>query len=85
MTNPVTYLVPGFYLAISEKQHALHFAELPGMMKRATPVRLAIVDSFNHGFEGKIEDLVDAMVKQFDAKPIAVVTFIETLEMAGCL
>ena len=85
MTNQVTYLVPGFYLAISEKQHALHFAQLPGMMKRATPVRLAIVDSFNHGFEGDIEDLVAAMVKRFDANRIAVVTFIENLEMAGCL
>ena len=85
MTNQVTYLVPGFYLAISEKQHALHFAQLPGMMRRATPVRLAIVDSFNHGFEGGIEDLVAAMVKRFGAKRIAVVTFIENLEMAGCL
>ena len=85
MTKQVTYLVPGFYLAISEKQHALHFAQLPGMMRRATPVRLAIVDSFNHGFEGDIEDLVAAMVKRFGAKRIAVVTFIENLEMAGCL
>ena len=52
MTNQVTYLAPGFYLAISEKQHALHFAQLPGMMRRVMPVRLAIVDVFNHGFEG---------------------------------
>ncbi|MDE0929661.1 MAG: radical SAM protein [Halioglobus sp.] len=85
MTKQVTYLVPGFYLAISEKQHALQFAQLPGMMRRATPVRLAIVDSFNHGFEGDIEDLIAAMVKRFGAKRIAVVTFIENLEMAGCL
>ena len=85
MTNQVTYLAPGFYLAISEKQHALHFAQLPGMMRRVTPVRLAIVDVFNHGFEGDIDDLVAAMAKQFGAKPIAVHTFIKNLEMASCL
>jgi radical SAM superfamily enzyme YgiQ (UPF0313 family) len=85
MTNQVTYLAPGFYLAISEMQHALHFAQLPGMMRRVTPVRLAIVDVFNHGFEGDIDDLIAAMAKQFGAKPIAVRTFIKNLEMAGCL
>ena len=85
MTKQVTYLVPGFYLAISEKQHALHFAQLPGMMRRVTPVRLAVVDVFNHGFEGDIDDLIAAMAKQFGAKPIAVRTFIKNLEMAGCL
>lgn len=85
MTNQVTYLVPGFYLAISEKRRALHFAQLPGMMKRGTPVRFAIVDLLNLGFEGDIEDLIAAMVEQYDAQVLAVRTFVNNLEIGGCL
>ena len=68
MTDEVMYLTPGFYVTLTERRKALHFAQLQGMLRRATPVRMAIIEALNNGYSGDEEALSSDLVGRFEAQ-----------------
>ncbi len=85
MTDELTYLAPGFYVTLTERQNALHFSQLQGMLRRATPVRIAIVDALNQGFRGGLDALIEQVVSRFDAQEKAVRHWVRHLSAQGFL
>lgn len=96
MTNHTTYLSPGFFVTLSPKPPSLQFTMFPGQLRKATPWRLALVDTLSSGYEGSLEDLITDLVQRFAesgsdtprrfvAKAPAIRRFIESLDDAGYL
>lgn len=85
MQDQITYLKPGFFVTLSSVGHALAFTQLGGNLRKGVPWRLSLIDALNEGYQGDLEDLVQALVKQFDAKPPAIRSFIRSLRAAGHL
>ena len=70
MQYQTTYLTPGFFITLYDQRHSLHFTQFPGQLRRASPFRLALVDAFNQGYQGKLEDLTEEIARRYDA-PVA--------------
>ncbi len=85
MTNDSLYLSPGFFVTLSTKRRIIHFAQLRGALSVTTPARLAIIDSFNRGYHGQLDDLIADVSRRFNGHQPAVRNFIENLMTAGCL
>lgn len=85
MADEVMYLSPGFYVTLTDRRKALHFAQLQGMLRRGTPVRLAMVEILNDGYAGNIETLVAQMVEQYDAQEQAIRHWLKVMEREGHL
>ena len=85
MKNVATYLSPGFFVTLGTKRGSLHFAQLAAGLRRATPARLAVIDAFNRGYHGQLEDLIADVVQRFDGQPPAIRNFIGSLQEAGYL
>lgn len=85
MTDELTYLAPGFYVTLTERRNALHFAQLGGMLRRATPVRLAMVEALNAGYHGSIDAFIEEIVERLDAQEKAVRHWVRHLESEGLL
>lgn len=83
MTDEVMYLTPGFYVTLTERRKALHFAQLQGMLRRATPVRMAIIEALNNGYSGDEEALISDMVGRFEAQEPAVRHWVKHLAAQG--
>jgi len=85
MSSQVTYLSPGFIITLSDTRQRYHFSQLPGVLRRVSPARLAIIDALNKGFEGDLEDLITATANQLNGSPQAIREFINALNSAGYL
>lgn len=85
MADEVMYLSPGFYVTLTDRRKALHFAQLQGMLRRGTPVRLAIIEALNNGYRGDRSAFIAEMVAKFDAKEVAIRHWLKTLEQEGFL
>ncbi|MFK7977161.1 MAG: radical SAM protein [Halioglobus sp.] len=85
MADEVLYLSPGFYVTLTERRKALHFAQLQGMLRRGTPVRLALIEALNKGYSGGRQALIEEMVVKFDVQQMAVRHWLKTLELEGFL
>jgi len=83
MSRQLTYLSPGFLIALSDRRQKLLFSKLPGLLKRSNPAKLAIIDALNRGFEGDLEDLINATAKRYNSNGPALRDFIGVLESSG--
>jgi radical SAM superfamily enzyme YgiQ (UPF0313 family) len=83
MSRQVTYLTPGFLIAMSGRRQTFFFSKLPGLLKRSNPARLAIIDALNSGFEGDLEDLITTTAKHYKSNGSALRDFIGLLDSAG--
>lgn len=85
MTTQAIYLLPGFFLTLNDKRQSFSFTQLPGGMRRATPARLAVIDAFNRGFEGNIQELILDIAKRRNGDRPALHKFVGELQHAGYL
>ncbi len=85
MTTHSTYLSPGFFVTLYDKRHSIHFTQFPGRLRRATPARLAVIDAFNRGYHGPLEDLIADVAQRYNGHRPALRSFIESLAEAGYL
>jgi radical SAM superfamily enzyme YgiQ (UPF0313 family) len=85
MMTHTTYLSPGFFVTLYDKRQSIHFTQLPGRLRRATPARLAVIDAFNRGYHGPLEDLIQYVAERYNGHRPALQNFIESLAEAGYL
>jgi len=85
MTTHSTYLSPGFFVTLYDKRYSIHFTQLPGRLRKATPARLAVIDAFNRGYHGPLEELIADVARRYNGHIPALRSFIESLAEAGYL
>ena len=85
MTTHSTYLSPGFFVTLYDKRYSIHFTQLPGRLRRATPARLAVIDALNKGYHGPLEELIADVAQRYNGHLAALRSFIESLTDAGYL
>lgn len=85
MTNPTTYLKPGFLVALTPRRYTVRFIQLPPNLRKPTPVRIAVIEAFSRGYTGSIEDLVVDVAKRLKGHRPAVREFIAHLADNGYL
>ena len=85
MTTPALYLTPGFFITLSSKRQVIHLMLLTGAFRKATPVRLAVIDALNNGFPGDVESLIKHVAERVNGKPAAIREFVEHLAATGYL
>lgn len=85
MTGQAVYLSPGFFVTLRDKRQTLSFSQLPGVLRRATPARLAIINAFNRGFEGDLQKLILDIAKPLKTNQQQVQKFVTTLQELGYL
>jgi radical SAM superfamily enzyme YgiQ (UPF0313 family) len=85
MTIQTVYLSPGFFITMGEKRQSYIFSQLPGLLKRVSPARLMLIDAFNRGFNGELDELVSDIVAKSNGQRAGLNSFINELRSAGCL
>jgi len=85
MTIQTVYLSPGFFITMGEKRQSYIFSQLPGLLKRVSPARLMLIDAFNRGFNGELDELVSDIVAKSNGQRAGLNSFIDELRSAGCL
>lgn len=85
MMTHSTYLSPGFFVTLGTKRQSVHFSQLPGGLRRTTPARMAVIDAFNRGYHGQVEDLIVDVAQRFNGHRPAIQNFVESLAEAGYL
>jgi radical SAM superfamily enzyme YgiQ (UPF0313 family) len=85
MTIQTVYLSPGFFITMGEKRQSYIFSQLPGLLKRVSPARLMLIDAFNRGFNGELDELVSDIVAKSNGQHAGLNSFINELRSAGCL
>jgi radical SAM superfamily enzyme YgiQ (UPF0313 family) len=85
MTLQTVYLSPGFFITMGEKRQSYIFSQLPGLLKRVSPARLMLIDAFNRGFNGELDELVSDIVAKSNGHRAGLKSFINERRSAGCL
>lgn len=85
MQHQTSYLTPGFFITLYDQRQSIHFTQFPGQLRRASPFRLALVDAFNQGYQGKLEDLIEEIARRYDAPVPGVERFVNKLDEFGFL
>ena len=70
---------------MGEKRQSYIFSQLPGLLKRVSPARLMLIDAFNRGFIGELDELVSDIVAKSNGQRAGLNSFINELRSAGCL
>ena len=70
---------------MGEKRQSYIFSQLPGLLKRVSPARLMLIDAFNRGFNGELDELVSDIVAKSNGQRAGLNSFINELRSAGCL
>ena len=70
---------------MGEKRQSYIFSQLPGLLKRVSPARLMLIDAFNRGFNGELDELVSDIVAKGNGQRAGLNSFINELRSAGCL
>ncbi|MDZ7783922.1 MAG: radical SAM protein [Halioglobus sp.] len=83
--NESHYLSPGFLVTLGERRGALKFPLFDGRLRKATPARLALVDTLNRGYTGDTSTLLEDLADRFGVQVGALRTFFDALSDGGYL